>query len=86
MLCLWWDNRNTRSKEIEVRRIQNTLSWLLNYNIMKEELVFFNTVFEQELLDEIDLLSERASFSAGEVIIDYGQIIRQMPLIIKGSV
>jgi len=53
---------------------------------MKEELVFFNTVFEQELLEEIDHLSERASFSAGEVIMDYGQIVRQMPLITKGSV
>ena len=53
---------------------------------MKEELSFFKTVFEQELLEEIDELSQRASYSVGEVIIDYGQIIRQMPLIIKGSV
>jgi len=53
---------------------------------MKEELSFFKTVFEQELLEEIDELSQCASYSVGEVIIDYGQIIRQMPLIIKGSV
>ena len=53
---------------------------------MKEELTFFNTVFEKELLMEIDSLSERASFSAGQVIMDYGQTIRQMPLITKGSV
>lgn len=53
---------------------------------MKEELVFFKTVFEQELIEEINLLSERASFSTGEVIMDYGQIVRQMPLITKGSV
>ena len=53
---------------------------------MKDELAFFKNVFEQELLEEIDELSQCASFSVGEVIIDYGQIIRQMPLIIKGSV
>lgn len=53
---------------------------------MKEELAFFNSVFEKELLIEIDHLSERASFLSGEVIMDYGQIIRQMPLITKGSV
>ena len=53
---------------------------------MKEELLFFKNVFEQELLEEIDELAQYASFSVGEVIIDYGQIIRQMPLIIKGSV
>ena len=48
--------------------------------------MFFKTVFEQELIEEINLLSERASFSTGEVIMDYGQIVRQMPLITKGSV
>jgi len=53
---------------------------------MKEELVFFNAIFEKELISEIDSLSERAFFSSGEVIMDYGQTIRQMPLITKGSV
>ena len=47
---------------------------------------YFKTVFEEELITEIETLAERASFSAGNVIMDYGQIVRQMPIITKGSV
>ena len=53
---------------------------------MKAALLYFKEIFEPNLLDEIETLSEPASFAAGEVIMDYGQIIRQMALIIKGSV
>ncbi len=53
---------------------------------MKEELVVFKNIFEQELLDEIEVLAEHASFVAGDVIMDFGQTVRQMPIITKGSV
>ncbi len=53
---------------------------------MKEKLAFFKTIFEQELLDEIEGLAESASFVAGDIIMDYGQIIRQMPILLTGSV
>lgn len=46
----------------------------------------FKDIFEAELLDEIGLKSKIIHVKAGEVILDIGQTVRTMPIIIEGSV
>jgi len=53
---------------------------------MNDKLFFLKPIFEQELIKEIEVLAEAASFHAGDTIMDYGQIVRQMPILLKGSV
>lgn len=46
----------------------------------------FGLVFEKELLEEIEAKSKLVSIKAGEIIMDIGQTVRTMPLILSGSV
>lgn len=46
----------------------------------------FELLFEKNLLQEIYDHSQSMSVKAGDVILDYGQTIRQIPIITKGSV
>ena len=46
----------------------------------------FGLVFEKELLEEIEVKSKLVSIKAGEIIMDIGQTVRTMPLILSGSV
>ena len=46
----------------------------------------FKDIFEPELLKELTLRAKYASIKAGEVIMDIGQMIRQMPVILIGSI
>lgn len=46
----------------------------------------FEALFEQELVNEIYDNAQSMSVPAGGTILDYGQTIRQMPIITKGSV
>lgn len=43
------------------------------------------TVFEPELLDEIDKRAEFASVKAGTKVISIGQTVRQVPIVLSGS-
>jgi len=46
----------------------------------------FKTIFEPELLKELEGKSEFVSVAAGDTILNYGQTVRQMPIILSGSV
>ncbi len=46
----------------------------------------FNLVFEKELLDEIEKKGVPVSVKAGETIMDIGQTVRTMPIILSGSI
>ncbi|HTO38271.1 MAG TPA: Crp/Fnr family transcriptional regulator [Brumimicrobium sp.] len=43
-------------------------------------------LFEPELMKEIDSVAKVVSVKADEVIMDYGQIVRTMPIILSGSI
>jgi CRP/FNR family transcriptional regulator, anaerobic regulatory protein len=43
-------------------------------------------IFEKELIKELFQYGELRTFSAGDVIMDYGQYVRMMPIILKGTV
>lgn len=43
------------------------------------------TIFEPELLDEIEKKAEYASIKAGEKLISIGQTVRQVPIVLSGS-
>lgn len=51
-----------------------------------EALEKFKMVFEPELLKEIELKGSFAKVKAGETILDYGQIVRVMPIIVSGII
>jgi len=51
-----------------------------------EILDHFKTIFEPKLLEEFEKKAKHVSVKAGEVILDYGQIVRSMPIIAKGVV
>ncbi|MER3376080.1 MAG: Crp/Fnr family transcriptional regulator [Allomuricauda sp.] len=54
---------------------------------MKEELLeTFSTYFEQPLIDEINEVGKLVEVSAGEVIMDIGNYIRSIPLLISGAI
>lgn len=46
----------------------------------------FKLVFEKELLDEIEKKGVRVSVKAGGTIMDIGQTVRTMPIILSGSI
>lgn len=46
----------------------------------------FGLVFEKELLDEIETKGKIVSVRAGTIILDVGQTVRMMPIILSGSV
>lgn len=55
--------------------------------IVKELIVeTFNGVFEKDLLDEIAMAVTLVDFEENEVLIDFGQYIRTMPLLISGAI
>lgn len=51
-----------------------------------EEQLKLDTLFEKELIDEIYAHSQHMSVPAGTVILNIGQNIRVMPIILKGNV
>ncbi len=57
------------------------------FNPMKEELLeTFSTYFEQPLIDEINEVGKLVEVAAGEVIMDIGNYIRSIPLLISGAI
>ena len=46
----------------------------------------FKTVFEPKLLEEFESNATEVKVKAGETILDYGQIVRNMPIIASGTV
>lgn len=57
------------------------------FNSMKQELLeTFNTYFEQPLIDEIDEVGKLVEVPAGEIIMDIGNYIRSIPLLISGAI
>jgi CRP/FNR family transcriptional regulator len=46
----------------------------------------FKHTFEPKLLEEFKSIAKEVSVKAGDVILDYGQIVRSMPIIASGSV
>lgn len=54
---------------------------------MKEALLeTFSTYFEQPLLDEINAVGKLVEIPAGEIIMDIGNYIRSIPLLISGAI
>ncbi len=47
---------------------------------------FFGQLFEKELISEIEQVAEIRVFEEGEILIDIGQYIRSMPLLLDGAV
>lgn len=45
----------------------------------------FHRIFEKELVEEILKIGKSQSFSEGEIVINIGQIIHFIPIILKGS-
>ncbi|MEM9868155.1 MAG: Crp/Fnr family transcriptional regulator, partial [Bacteroidota bacterium] len=46
----------------------------------------FGVYFEPALISEIEEVGKSVSFPAGDVIIDIGQYIKGMPLLISGAI
>ncbi|MES1222328.1 MAG: Crp/Fnr family transcriptional regulator [Bacteroidota bacterium] len=46
----------------------------------------FQSIFEPDLIREMEQFGEIRFFKEGEIIMDYGKYIRMMPLIVKGIV
>lgn len=46
----------------------------------------YAAVFEEQLIDEIVAVSVLKTFKEGEVLIDYGQYIKSMPLLLNGAI
>tara|TARA_R100000951_G_scaffold43220_1_gene36338 strand:+ start:366 stop:1007 length:642 start_codon:yes stop_codon:yes gene_type:complete len=51
-----------------------------------EILEHFKKIFEPKLLEEFKKNAKHVSVKAGDTILDYGQIVRSMPIIAKGVV
>lgn len=54
----------------------------------KKELVLqaYGNFFEKALIEEIDSVAKLVEFQEGEVLIDIGQYIKSMPLVIRGAI
>lgn len=46
----------------------------------------FRVIFEPKLLEEFEEKAKEVTVKAGETILDYGQIVRSMPIIASGTV
>jgi len=46
----------------------------------------FGEIFEPELLKQIEAKAKHVSIKAGDTIMDVGQIVRQMPIILSGTI
>jgi CRP/FNR family transcriptional regulator, anaerobic regulatory protein len=55
---------------------------------MKKEINLekLEAIFEKELIKELFQFGELKTFNAGDIIMDYGQYVRMMPVILKGTV
>ncbi len=54
---------------------------------MKELLIkSYGHLFEEELIDEIIQSAKRMDFAEGDVLIDYNQYIKTMPLLLSGAI
>lgn len=51
-----------------------------------EALEKFKMIFEPKLLEEFEEKAKEVKVKAGETILDYGQIVRSMPIIASGTV
>ncbi len=51
-----------------------------------ESAEIFKEIFEPELIKELILKSKLISAKAGDIILDIGETVRQIPIIIKGSI
>lgn len=49
-------------------------------------MIDFSDKFEKKLVDEINEFGTIMDFKEGDVIMDYGRVIRMMPLILKGTI
>lgn len=52
-------------------------------DIIKEN---YSTIFEEKLLEEIAQVAKIYDFKEGEVLIDFGDYIKNMPLLLKGAI
>lgn len=46
----------------------------------------YGNVFEQELLEEITQLAKEVEYKEGDILIDYGQYIKSIPLLLSGAI
>lgn len=46
----------------------------------------YSSVFEEKLIEELALVSTLHKFEAGDIIIDFGNTIKQMPLLVNGAI
>jgi CRP/FNR family transcriptional regulator len=54
---------------------------------MKEALIEnYGYLFEEELIDEIVKVGHLHTVAQGEIVIDYGQSVRYMPLLLEGAI
>jgi len=51
-----------------------------------QELENFKSFFEPELIKKIEAVATVVEIKAGDLLLDYGQIVRTMPIILKGVV
>lgn len=51
-----------------------------------EELNNFKTVFEPELIQKIEEIASLTHVKEGDYLLDYGQIVRSIPILISGTV
>ena len=61
----------------------------MNYDLEQEKINIqqqFEYLFEPELIKEIETKAKHLSIPAGSVIIEIGQLIKQMPIILSGSI
>lgn len=56
---------------------------LLMIDILKENYGF---IFEEKLLEEIELVSTLRAFEEGDILIDFGDYIKYMPLLLSGAI
>lgn len=47
---------------------------------------YFNSLFEDDLIDEIATIGKIKSFKENEIIIDLGEVISHMPLLLHGAI
>lgn len=53
---------------------------------LREQLGQFPVPFEAELLEDLEKEAKIKEFKAGEVILQAGQLIRQIPILLKGNI
>ncbi len=46
----------------------------------------YSSVFEEKLIEELALVSSLQNFDEGDIIIDFGNTIKQMPLLVNGAI